>query len=68
MSFFSLEQKWFKFVKSSQIKLLTFFLIALISIFFLSVTLGSFDFNLRDLLLRKSDSLDSIVLFEIRIP
>ena len=68
MSFFSLEQKWFKFVKSSQIKLLAFFLIALISIFFLSVTLGSFDFNLRDLLLRKSDSLDSIVLFEIRIP
>lgn len=68
MSFFLLEQKWFKFVKSSQIKLLTFFLIALISIFFLSVTLGSFDFNLRDLLLRKSDSLDSIVLFEIRIP
>ena len=68
MSFFSLEQKWFKFVKSSQIKLLAFFLIALISIFFLSVTLGSFDFNLRDLLSRKSDSLDSIVLFEIRIP
>ena len=68
MSFFSLEQKWFKFVKSSQIKLLAFFLIALISIFFLSVTLGSFDFNLLDLLLRKSDSLDSIVLFEIRIP
>lgn len=68
MSFFSLEQKWFKFVKSSQIKLLAFFLIALISIFFLSVTLGSFDFNLRDLLSTKSDSLDSIVLFEIRIP
>ena len=68
MSFFSLEQKWFKFVKSSQIKLLAFFLIALISIFFLSVTLGSFDFNLRDLLSRKSNSLDSIVLFEIRIP
>ena len=68
MSFFSLEQKWFKFVKSSQIKLLAFFLIALISIFFLSVSLGSFDFNLRDLLSRKNDSLDSIVLFEIRIP
>ena len=51
-----------------QISILFIFVLSLIVIFFSSISLGSFSFAFQELFNGGSDSLDSIVLFEIRIP
>ena len=51
-----------------QISILLIFVLSLIVIFFSSISLGSFSFAFQELFNGGSDSLDSIVLFEIRIP
>ena len=51
-----------------QISILIVFIFSLILIFFSSISLGSFSFTFQELFNGGSESLDSIVLFEIRIP
>ena len=51
-----------------QISILLIFVLSLIVIFFSSISLGSFSFAFQELFNGGSESLDSIVLFEIRIP
>ena len=51
-----------------QISILLIFILSLIVIFFSSISLGSFSFAFQELFNGGSESLDSIVLFEIRIP
>ena len=51
-----------------QISILFIFVLSLVAIFFSSISLGSFSFAFKELFNGGSESLDSIVLFEIRIP
>ena len=68
MSFFlSKKSNSLRFINSFQAGVITFLLISLIVIFIGSITLGSFDFSIKSLL-SSSNSLDNIVLLEIRIP
>ena len=57
-----------KYTNPLQISILLIFVLSLIVIFFSSISLGSFSFAFQELSNGGSDSLDSIVLFEIRIP
>ena len=68
MSFFlSKKSNSLRFINSFQAGIITILLISLIVIFIGSITLGSFDFSIKSLL-SSSNSLDNIVLLEIRIP
>ena len=68
MSFFlSKKSNSLRFINSFQAGIITILLISLIVIFIGSITLGSFDFSIKALL-SNSNSLDNIVLLEIRIP
>ena len=66
-SFLSKKFNGLRFINSFQVGVITLLFISLIVIFFGSITLGSFDFSIKALL-SDSDSLDNIVLLEIRIP
>ena len=65
--FLSKKSNSLRFINSFQAGVITFLLISLIVIFIGSITLGSFDFSIKTLL-SNSNSLDNIVLLEIRIP
>ena len=65
--FLSKKSNSLRFINSFQAGIITILLISLIVIFIGSITLGSFDFSIKALL-SNSDSLDNIVLLEIRIP
>ena len=65
--FLSKKSNSLRFINSFQAGIITILLISLIVIFIGSITLGSFDFSIKALL-SDSDSLDNIVLLEIRIP
>ena len=56
-----------KFINSFQTGILSLFVISTLLILVASITLGSFNFSLQELL-NDSNSLDNIVLLEIRIP
>ena len=66
-SFVSKKFNGLRFINSFQAGVITLLLISLIVIFIGSITLGSFDFSIKALL-SNSNSLDNIVLLEIRIP
>ena len=65
--FLSKKSNSLRFINSFQAGIITILLISLIVIFIGSITLGSFDFSIKALL-SNSNSLDNIVLLEIRIP
>ena len=65
--FLSKKSNSLRFINSFQVGIITILLISLIVIFIGSITLGSFDFSIKSLL-SSSNSLDNIVLLEIRIP
>ena len=65
--FLSKKSNSLRFINSFQVGIITILLISLIVIFIGSITLGSFDFSIKALL-SSSNSLDNIVLLEIRIP
>ena len=65
--FLSKKSNSLRFINSFQVGIITILLISLIVIFIGSITLGSFDFSIKALL-SNSNSLDNIVLLEIRIP
>ena len=65
--FLSKKSNSLRFINSFQAGIITILLISLIVIFIGSITLGSFDFSIKSLL-SSSNSLDNIVLLEIRIP
>ena len=65
--FLSKKSNSLRFINSFQAGIITILLISLIVIFIGSITFGSFDFSITALL-SNSDSLDNIVLLEIRIP
>ena len=66
-TFVSKKFNGLRFINSFQAGVITLLLISLIVIFIGSITLGSFDFSIKELL-SNSNSLDNIVLLEIRIP
>ena len=66
-SFVSKKFNGLRFINSFQAGVISLLLISLIVIFIGSITLGSFDFSIKELL-SNSNSLDNIVLLEIRIP
>tara|TARA_B100000965_G_scaffold135039_1_gene112400 strand:+ start:430 stop:1470 length:1041 start_codon:yes stop_codon:yes gene_type:complete len=57
-----------RFTNSFQLSILSILIISIAVIFLASISLGSFNFSFKEIFNTASDSLDRIVLLEIRIP